>query len=169
MPRILYHTEKTKQNKTKQKTFHSLYIRNGLSAAEWKRSSCMPTTPPFVFRVLWKGNEECRVNRKKGIGLSRAALTCHKHELSSTVISHPIFPRLFLQSNSHKSGTTMSRCLREHAAWRRSNTCRPESDQNLNTLLFQKMFVQSISTINSFFWMPAANWERQNDEEEIWK
>lgn len=48
MPRILYHRggKKTKQRTKKQKqkaSFHSPSIRDGLIAAEWKPSSCMPT------------------------------------------------------------------------------------------------------------------------------
>lgn len=56
----------------------------------------------FLFecceRGAWSrvnGNNNKNKKTKKGKGLSRAALTCLKHESSSTVFPHPIFPRLF--------------------------------------------------------------------------
>lgn len=69
---------KRKGQKQKQKAFHSLSICNGLIAAEWKQSSCVPVTPLFV---LWKGSVE-----PSKWGEKRAAPTCLKHESSSTVI-----------------------------------------------------------------------------------
>lgn len=46
----------------------------------------------YLFFECCERGARSRVNGKK----VRTVRTCHKHESSSTVISHPIFPRLFL-------------------------------------------------------------------------
>lgn len=71
----------------------------------------------FLFECCERGAWSWVNGGGGGKGLSRAALTCLKHESSSTVFSHPIFPRLFLSSHFHKCETTMSGRLGGHVAW----------------------------------------------------
>lgn len=96
--------KRLEKKQQKQKAFLSSSICSGLIGAEWQQS-CMPTIPLSFCQVLWKENEE--LGRSKWNKVSDGAeRQWHKRELSSIVISHPIFRRLFFQSHFHCGDTT---------------------------------------------------------------